>query len=506
MKKILLLVITTINFMSYGQGNSCGNATPLNANGTYSCSSLTTGSYQPICFAAIPGINGKWFKFTPSSNGQVSISSNLEINQGIDTRVSVMSGTCGTLVCLAANDDFDPNLITNRLSALFLPVEAGITYYIQWDSRGDTSAFQFDYTFTESTCLPLNQFAAYDPLYVASNSATLKWNNALGTPENYLVEWTADFDPIQSINTTSNIFTADNGGSSIKTIENLPSGENISYFVSSLCGTSPNFTGQSARRGPYMAFLARNLPYSLSFEEEFPFNVFNDGFIGFNTFFTNENTEPANYADGGEGRAAVTSNSTEEFSDRWGYSRGLNLVAGQQVTISFKSRLFAFNDIPSPMSMKVTAGLSQNPAAQLNLISDVNLTNFINYSTHSATFIAPTTDVYYFGFQNNSPPGVNQSFAFLDTFSFTSLLSDQSFLKSQSKFLPNPTAGSIQFFNSDIAITKIQILDLNGRTIIQTQPENSLNTTVDVKQLLKGIYLIRTTTEKGSQVQKLIKD
>ncbi len=488
----------------FGQGNSCSSATALVANGIFTCPAITSGTYQQVCFATVQGINSKWYKFAPTANGQVSISSNLPVNQDVDTRLSVMSGSCGTLTCVAANDNVNPNSFTNRLSSVFLAVQAGTTYYIQWDSRNDNRSFQFEYSFTANTCLPINQFAVYDPLYATSNEATLKWLNALGNPENYRVEWNNDFLPEQSPNNTSVVFTADNGASSIKTIDNLPAGANISYFISSVCGSAPNYTGQSSRRGPYNAFLAKNLPYSLTFEEEFPMEVFNDGFIGFNLFLTNDLTEPANYADGGAGRAAVTANSTQEFSNLWGYSRAINLVAGQQVTISFKSRLFSFSGTPSPMSLELKAGLSQNQSAQLNDIASFNLVSSDNYTTHSATFIAPATDVYYFGFHNNSFPGSNQTFAFFDTFNFTTTLSNPDYQRSGFSILPNPAHEFIKFSGTDVEITAVQIVDMNGRMIKHIDTFNS-NDQIDISELSKGVYLVRITTENDQWNQKFLK-
>lgn len=504
MKKIFLIQFLLTSFLNFSQGNSCYTATVLTSNGTYTCPPITSGTYQQVCFASTPNINAKWYKFTAATDAQVAVSSTafqFPSNLGKTSRLSILSGTCDAPVCIA-RDEFG-----EFLSSVQFAVQAGETYYLQWDSSKGINEFDFEFTLTLGNCLQVGQFSVFNPLYVTSNSATLKWNNAIGNPESYDIRWSNSFNFFDPSNTFDFFTLANNGASTIATIPNLPIGSNIAYFISSMCGTPPNYTGQSVDRGPFFAFLAKDLPYSVNFEQEFPRQVFTDGFIGFNPFFSDSQTEPANYADGGSGTAVFTFNSTESFSNKWGFSRALNLTAGQQVNISFKTRLFSFEGIPSPMSVKLYAGLSQTQSAQNDFITSFNITSANGYATHNATFTAPTTDVYYFGFQNNSSPGTNQTFAFFDTFSFiANPLSNQEFLKSQLKFSPIPANSTINFSNNEIEISEIEILDVNGRIIKQFIPEESINTTLNVSELTNGLYLIKATTEKGVLSQKLIKN
>lgn len=52
-----------------------------------------------------------WFKYTPTANGEITISSDLPVNDGTtnsdDTRLSVFIGTCANLSCIDYNDDID---------------------------------------------------------------------------------------------------------------------------------------------------------------------------------------------------------------------------------------------------------------------------------------------------------------------------------------------------------------------------------------------------------------
>lgn len=506
MKNSILLIITVcFPFLLYPQSNSCATATALTANGMFTCPPIQSGTYQQVCFATLTGINSKWYKFTPTTNGDVTISSDLPENVNKNTCLSVMSGTCNALTCLAANDDVNP-AIENLLSTVFFSVQAGVTYYIQWDSRSDDTSFKFVFSFSPNNCLSVDQFAVYNPPYVTATSATLQWKNAIGHPENYKVEWNASFDPNTVTNNDSAYFNSDNGSSTFKTIDNLPSGANISYYITSVCGTAPNYTGQSNRRGPYTAFLSKNLPYSLTFDQEFPVSTFNDGFVGFFIFFSDGLSQPPNYAYGGTGRAAVTPNSTAEFSNLWGYTRGLNLTAGQTVNISFKSRLFSFDGIASDMSLKLTAGTAQNPSAQLEYIDSFVMNSSDNYITHNATFIAPATDVYYFGFQNNSFPGTHQTFAFLDSFRFTSTLSNEQFSQTAIQIAPIPAENFIQIISNESQISKVEVSDLNGRLLKQFEFQNNSNPVVDISELTKGVYLIKITANQKQFTQKIIKN
>lgn len=506
MKKLFTVLAVLSSFFQYSQGNSCATATDLTSNGTYVCPTITSGIYQPLCFAADIGINAKWYKLTPSTNGVVFISSNFEVNAGINTRLSVMTGSCGSLTCFAENDDFNPLAIDNRLSTVQIAVQAGITYFIQWDSRWDIASFEFEYSFVASNCLPIDQFAVSNPLSSTSTTTTLRWNNAIGNPENYLIEWTPDFAPASSSDITTVPVVSDSGNFSTTTIDGLPAGENISYFISSLCGTAPNYTGQSIRKGPFFSFLAKNLPYSVNFDSDFPVNNFTDGFIGFPFFLSDDFSIPSNYADGGAGGCVFTFNSPSQSSNIWGYSRAINLNAGQQVTITFKSRLFAFEGEPAPMSVVLSAGLSQAQSTQNNFISSFNINTSDNYTTHTAVFTAPTTDVYYFGFKNNSAPG-NETFAFFDTFSFTTApLSTEEFLKQQLKIYPIPASDIVSFSNNQEDISKIEIIDLNGRIVKQIIPTDNRNSRINIAEIKEGVYAVRATTSKGVTTQKLIKN
>ena len=93
----------------------------------------------------------RWYKFTPAGPGTITVSS---CGGGSDTRLFVYSGACGALSWVAENDDDcevsaggDP--YASRVTDLV--VEAGITYYFEWDSRWSADAFGWDLSFVPLT-------------------------------------------------------------------------------------------------------------------------------------------------------------------------------------------------------------------------------------------------------------------------------------------------------------------------------------------------------------------
>jgi hypothetical protein len=194
MKKILLF-----SFLFLGISNSfaqltCATSTTITANGTYTTGTIN-GTYKVSCFNAPAAPKGIWYQFTPTSNGEISISSNLITNDGDtksdDTRFSIATGSCAaaTLTCVTGNDDISD---TNYLSeALNVPVTSGVTYYIQWDNRWSALPLDFTFNFTAISCA--RPTVVYLPEYASTSSANLFWDQTTVVPANYQVDWSPNF-------------------------------------------------------------------------------------------------------------------------------------------------------------------------------------------------------------------------------------------------------------------------------------------------------------------------
>ena len=64
---------------------------------------------------------------------------------------------------------------------------------------------------------------------------------------------------------------------------------------------------------------------------------------------------------------------------------------------------------------------------------------------------------------------------------------------------PNPTNGIVNVKGE--GVLSIEVIDITGRVVMRQQGVES----IDMSQLPKGVYAIRTLTEKGTSLQKVLK-
>lgn len=499
MKKILLFFsVAFVSLSAYSQA-TCAAAINLTANGTYTTSTIN-GTYKVSCFNTAAGIKGNWYKFTPTTNGEISISANLPTNDGItksdDTRLSIATGNClATLTCVDGNDDISN---TNYLSELTgVPVTAGTTYLIQWDSRWSALPLDFTFNFTAVDCERPTTF--YLPEYVSTNEADLYWDQTTVYPANYQVDWSADFSALAGAGT---LVTAPAGtlAYSTATLAGLPASSNFRYFVRADCGTS-----QSSWSGPFYGYLPKTLPYTNDFNDAS--KNYTDGFINFSLFVASSTSNPANYADGGAGGVMYTFNSTTAASDRRAYFRGMSLQAGEVATVTFKTRLYsaATPPTPSPISFNLTVGDSQSAAGQATVVQTFTNSSDAAYTTHTATYTATEAGIYYFGIHNNTPVGATETFLFLDSISLSTNLSNDSFLASKFSVYPNPASSVINISNTlNAVVNTVEITDLNGRTV-KTQNVNNTDAEISISDLSAGVYMLKVATDQGIVTKKIVK-
>lgn len=69
---------------------------------------------------------------------------------------------------------------------------------------------------------------------------------------------------------------------------------------------------------------------------------------------------------------------------------------------------------------------------------------------------------------------------------------------------PNPTHGIVSI-NSKFDIKSIELFDVQGR-ILETSIENNTSAKLDISGKQNGIYFLKITTEKGSKVEKIVKE
>ncbi len=120
--------------------DSCSNATTVTLNGsgvgeTTTVNAMTEGAEDPVltCAWGSPsrpqGYRTVWYKFTPDSNGRVTIDTANNFNpNSYDTILAVYTGTCGaaTLSMVACNDDYQG--FASRVS---FNVSKDVTYFVE---------------------------------------------------------------------------------------------------------------------------------------------------------------------------------------------------------------------------------------------------------------------------------------------------------------------------------------------------------------------------------------
>lgn len=137
--KITLLFLMGLPLLSQAQ-NTCATASAVVA-GTYVVSAVD-GSDVPLVLCADGGTGataGEWYKYTPSADYTVTVTTDLAATAGADTRFHVYSGVCGALVCVEGDDDSGNGLT----STATFNVVGGTTYTIAFDNRWTSVGFSF---------------------------------------------------------------------------------------------------------------------------------------------------------------------------------------------------------------------------------------------------------------------------------------------------------------------------------------------------------------------------
>src|SRR6476660_6996652 len=99
MKKITLLFGLLFAAQFSIAQDTCASAVPISAAGEWVITAINGSQVpSPICADNGTGATaGEWYKYTPTQDYTVTVTSNLAINNGKDTRVHVYTGSCGAL-------------------------------------------------------------------------------------------------------------------------------------------------------------------------------------------------------------------------------------------------------------------------------------------------------------------------------------------------------------------------------------------------------------------------
>ncbi|MFC4634926.1 FG-GAP-like repeat-containing protein [Dokdonia ponticola] len=147
MKKLLYTFLLFIPLVLVAQsGQNCAEAISVSA-GIYTVDSIDGEAPIPVCSTETtnPADNGEWYLYTAPAGDDVfvTITSDLEINSGGDTRVQVYGGDCNNLTCIVGDDDAG-TIGNGFLSIASFQAVAGESYYIAWDNRWSSNGFDFE--------------------------------------------------------------------------------------------------------------------------------------------------------------------------------------------------------------------------------------------------------------------------------------------------------------------------------------------------------------------------
>lgn len=134
---ILALALTVFRNSSNAQ-STCSTALTIGA-GTHQVAGFSESEpLATICTVLqSTGTGAAWYRYTTPETRSVTVSSAISL---MDTRVHILTGDCGSLVCLTGDDDTGPS----NSSIVTFNAEPGIEYMIVWDNIWGSFAFDFE--------------------------------------------------------------------------------------------------------------------------------------------------------------------------------------------------------------------------------------------------------------------------------------------------------------------------------------------------------------------------
>ena len=515
MRKLLLFTSLLFgSFFTVTAQDDCAEAVLVVSGETYTVDAVdgTFPSGGVVCTfadgnAATPA--AEWYYFIAPSSGLMTINAGLEANTpadntAFDTRLRVLSGTCGTFTCVGQNDDISyPADLRSRL--VNVPIVEGVTYYIVFDNRWSATTFDFEFTFTEATCFPVVGGFAFeaDPTPTA---ASISWSPpTLGTPVGYTVEYGVTGFELGS-------------GSTIEVDEpmveftDLTPATEYQFYIMTDCGEEGTsaWVGPVSFATPYDAIT--ELPYEFGFEAD-PLG-YNGGWLypvadDDNSWFTLTEIPEIGLAPYEGDIFVVAAGLLDVSTDIWLFSRPIDLENGQQIEISYYLAKFAGAGAGGVNNLDVTIGTDTTAEAQTNVLQ--TLSDYANeeYTLQSTTFTATAAGTYYIGFNYTTPAQTEEDNGalLLDAFKIDTAAGVEDFADSGFSVTPNPTSAYLNITNPEnILIREVEITDINGRVVNHQKYDNAGDILINVGDIAAGMYVMKVTSDKGTFVKKIIKN
>lgn len=187
-------------------------------------------------------------------------------------------------------------------------------------------------------------------------------------------------------------------------------------------------------------------------------------------------------------------------ADAWFYTRAINLVAGENYTISYKK---GTNSNLSWMgcNLKVMYGTAPYSTSMAATVAD-HVDFYGTGVVETTSFSVAQTGIYYFSFHVYSP--AYASSVFLDDISIQAALSTKDDTMKHFNYYPNPVHNILTLSNSD-NISQIELYTIVGQHIL-TKDFNNTEVQIDMSNLPQGTYLAKIRSNSNVKTIKIIKD
>jgi PKD repeat protein len=192
MKKLITLFCLTIALSKVGFTQQTCLTSQIVSAGSVTIPSIN-GTEVPTLVCATGGTGAtaaNWYKYTPTQDYSVTVTTDFVSNGNVDNRVHIFAGPCGSVACVAGDDDSG----TNALCVVTFNAVANNDYYIVFDNKYSSLGFVFE-LIENPIVLPDSTLVEFTPVNISTISGTFK---------NAVVDMNGDFlDDIVSVSTNS---------------------------------------------------------------------------------------------------------------------------------------------------------------------------------------------------------------------------------------------------------------------------------------------------------------
>ncbi|WP_299366428.1 T9SS type A sorting domain-containing protein [Winogradskyella sp.] len=503
MKKITLLVLALLAFQFNDAQDTCATAQSIGP-GLYTVIAVNgTEVPDPICAANGSGaMAGEWYVYTASTDAVVDITTAVGTTSAFaDTRLHVYSGSCGSLTCIAGNDDIDTAGMDYR-SATSFNATNGSTYYIAFDDRWSAGAFQFELTETAVSCL--------SPVVTFDDFTTTTVDISTDIVGNFEVEW-GTFPYTQGGGGNTATITS---GDSYQ-ISGLTPGVSYGVFVRQDCGagdfsnyaeivvgTSPDFSTlpftEDLEADANQALL---LNFGLSFFEP-------TGSWNYNVDDTTDGDTTNDFANSGVAILFSNSTFTDAAADATFYIGPFDLTTANEYTFMFNQRNFQLSSATRPAKDIEIIVATTNDGTTNTVLATLDGLNNVTYEQRMATFIPPSDGSYYFGVRDKTAllMGVAEANSvFIDDLSITSQLSTEDFNSNEFSHFYNKVSNTLNLESSNLEMTNVEIYSILGQNVLSKALSGTTGS-INLSSLNDGIYLAKVFANGSSETIKFLKN